>query len=306
MKNQLLDSELILNPDGSIYHLNLLPSQIAKTIITVGDPDRVAAVSKHFDKLDCKVQKREFVTHTGWIGNKRITVISTGIGTGNIDIVLNELDALFNIDLKEKRIKSDLTQLDIIRIGTSGYLNGAIPLDTFLVSEFAVGMDNLSLYYQFKRNAPEKHLKQSLRHYLKTKDTKLHKVPHVFQCSTELLNQLGKDMMHGITLTCPGFYGPQGRQMRARNKETNLLDYFVGFNDKNYGLNTAKKKYEWQITNFEMETAGIYGIASLLGHRAISFNALLANRAKGTFSSQPKQAVNQLIKLVLERIINGS
>jgi len=136
--------------------------------------------------LDCKVQKREFVTHTGWIGNKRITVISTGIGTGNIDIVLNELDALFNIDLKEKKIKSDLTQLDIIRIGTSGYLNGAIPLNTFLVSEFAVGMDNLS-----------------------TKDTKLHKVPHVFQCSTGLLNQLGKNIMQGITLTCPGFYGPQ-------------------------------------------------------------------------------------------------
>lgn len=300
--SKLLDSELILNPDGSLYHLNLLPEQVAKTIITVGDPDRVVSVSKHFDKLDYKIQKREFVTHTGWIGDKRITVISTGIGTGNIDIVFNELDALFNIDLKEKKVKSELTQLDFIRIGTSGCLKGDIPINTFLVSEFAVGMDNLLTYYQFKRNAPEKHLKQSLKHYLKNKETKINKVPYVFQGDTSLINRFGGEMIKGITLTCPGFYGPQGRQIRAKNKEANLLDHFVGFNQQNFGLTTAKKKYEWQITNFEMETAGIYGMANLLGHRAISFNALLANRATGKFSRKPKKVVDKLIRTVLEEI----
>ncbi len=300
--SKLLDSELILNPNGSIYHLNLLPEQVAQTIITVGDPDRVSAVSKHFDRLDCKIQKREFVTHTGWIGKKRLTVISTGIGTGNIDIVFNELDALFNIDLKEKKVKANLTQLDFIRIGTSGCLKGDIPLNTFLVSEFAVGMDNLLTYYQFKRNPPEKHLKQSLKYYLKNKETKINKVPYVFQGNPSLMHQLGNDMIKGIALTCPGFYGPQGRQLRANNKEANLLDHFVGFNQQNFGLTTAQKKYEWQITNFEMETAGIYGMANLLGHRAISFNALLANRATGEFSSQPKKVVDTLIKTVLEKI----
>jgi len=300
--SKLLDSELILNPDGSIYHLNLLPEQVAKTIITVGDPDRVVAVSKHFDKMDCKIQKREFVTHTGWIGKKRITVISTGIGTGNIDIVFNELDALFNIDLKEKRVKTKLTQLEFIRIGTSGCLKAAIPLNSFLVSEFAVGMDNLLTYYQFKRNVREKHLKQSLRHYLKNKDTKINKAPYVFQGDKKLSKRYGGAMLKGITLTCPGFYGPQGRQLRATNKEADLLDHFVGFNQQKFGLTTAQKKYDWQITNFEMETAGIYGMAKLLGHRAISFNALLANRATGQFSSQPKKVVNQLITTVLDSV----
>lgn len=300
--SKILDSELILNPDGSLYHLNLVPEQVAKTIITVGDPDRVASVSKYFDKVDYKIQKREFVTHTGWIGKKRITVISTGIGTGNIDIVFNELDALFNIDLKEKKVKSQLTQLDFIRIGTSGCLKGDIPIDSFLVSEFAVGMDNLLTYYQFKRNAPEKHLKQSLSHYLKNKETKINKVPYVFQGNYNLTQKLAGKMIQGITLTCPGFYGPQGRQLRANNKEANLLDHFVGFNQQNFSLRTAQKKYNWQITNFEMETAGIYGMANLLGHRAISFNALLANRATGKFSSQPKKSVNNLIKLVLDNV----
>ncbi len=295
----LLDSELILNPNGSIYHLNLLPEQVAETIITVGDPDRVNSVSKHFDKLDCKVQKREFVTHTGWIGNKRLTVISTGIGTGNIDIVVNELDALFNIDLKRKAIKEKLTQLQFIRIGTSGCLKKEIPINSFLVSEFAVGMDNLLTYYDFKRNAKEKNLKQTLRQFLKNRETKINKIPYVFEANKFLLNQLGKDFLKGITLTCPGFYGPQGRQLRARNKEAGLLDHFVAFNEANYQY----KKHNWQIINFEMETAGIYGMANLLGHQAISFNALLANRGSGAFSKKPKKVVKQLIEKVLEMIV---
>ena len=299
----LLDSELILNPDGSIYHLNLLPEQVAETIITVGDPDRVDSVSKHFDRLDCKVQKREFVTHTGWIGPKRLTVISTGIGTGNIDIVFNELDALFNIDLKRKTVKENLTSLKLIRIGTSGCLKKEIPINAFLVTEFAVGMDNLLSYYQLKRNVSEKKLKQTLRQFLKNRKTKINKVPYVFGANETLLHQLGKDFLKGITLTCPGFYGPQGRQLRASNKEANLLDHFAAFNQENYQFDHKKKKHHWQITNFEMETAGIYGMAKLLGHQAISFNALLANRATGAFSKTPKKTVNQLIEKVLEVVL---
>jgi len=302
---KLLNAELILNPDGSIYHLNLLPEQVAKTIITVGDPDRVDSISKHFDKLDYKVQKREFVTHTGWIGTKRLTVISTGIGTGNIDIVFNELDALFNIDLKRKVIKEDLTTLQFIRIGTSGCLKKEIPINAFLVSEFAVGMDNLLSYYHFKKTPSEKKLRQTLRQFLKNRATKINKVPYVFEANKPLLQQLGKDFLKGITLTCPGFYGPQGRQLRAINKEANLLDQFAAFNQENYQFTTKKdKKHNWQITNFEMETAGIYGMANLLGHQAISFNALLANRATGEFSKTPKKTVHQLIEKVLEQIIS--
>lgn len=300
----LLDSELILNPDGSVYHLNLLPEQVAETIITVGDPDRVDSVSKHFDRLDCKVQKREFVTHTGWIGKKRLTVISTGIGTGNIDIVFNELDALFNIDLKKKVIKKDLTKLQFIRIGTSGCLKKDIPIDAFLVSEFAVGMDNLLTYYAYKRNAKEKHLKQSLQQFLKSSTADLNRVPYVFGGHSKLIKKLGKDFLRGITLTCTGFYGPQGRQLRAQNKVANLLDHFVNFNQQQYQFPHKKKNYDWQITNFEMETAGIYGMAKLLGHQAISFNALLANRGTGEFSKTPKKTVDRLISEVLERLVS--
>lgn len=297
---KLLDAELILNPDGSVYHLNLLPEQVAETIITVGDPDRVQAISQHFDRLDCEVQKREFVTHTGWIGKKRLTVISTGIGTGNIDIVFNELDALFNIDLQKKVLKKDLKKLTFVRIGTSGCLKKEIPLDSFLVSELAVGMDNLLTYYQLKNNKKEKKLQQRLSQFLKPQKLK---IPYVVGANRPLIKTLGKDFSKGITLTCPGFYGPQGRQLRAQNKTKNLLDNFVNFNAANFHFQGRKNKYEYQITNFEMETAGIYGMAKLLGHQAISFNALLANRGSGTFSKNPKKTVDKLIVEVLERLV---
>lgn len=300
--DSLLNSELILNPDGSIYHLNLQPEQVATTIITVGDPDRVDAVSCHFDRIDCKIQKREFVTHTGWIGKKHLTVISTGIGTGNIDIVFNELDALFNIDLTNKVIKDQFTPLTFIRIGTSGCLKKELPLDAFLVSQFGVGMDNLLSYYQFESNKAEQHLKQTLNGFLQQNDTKINNIPDVFEANKTLIQQLGKDLLKGITLTCPGFYGPQGRQLRAKNKETNLLDYFSAFNDQQFEFQNNGTPYHWQITNFEMETAGIYGMANLLGHQAISFNALLANRGTGEFSKTPKHTVDRLIRLVLERL----
>ncbi len=291
-----------MNPNGSIYHLNLVPEQVAKTIITVGDPDRVRAVSKHFDKIDHQVQKREFITHTGWIGKKRLTVISTGIGTGNIDIVVNELDALFNIDLKNREIKEQITQLDFIRIGTSGCLVKTIPIGSFLVSSFAIGLDNLLNYYAFKKSKATKDLQQCLKNHLKTIKSKIRRIPYIFEGNPFLINSLGQELKQGITLTCPGFYGPQGRQIRAKNSVPGLLDHFLSFNQQNYFFEKKGKRLNWQISNFEMETASIYGMANLLGHRAISFNALLANRATGQFSKQPKKTVENLINLVLERL----
>jgi len=212
------------------------------------------------------------------------------------------LDALFNIDLKKKKVKPQLTKLDFIRIGTSGCLKGDIPIDSLLVSEFAVGMDNLLTYYQYKRKTAEKQLSQSLKKHLKAQKAAINKIPYVIKGNAALIKKLGGGFLKGITLTCPGFYGPQGRKLRANNKEANLLDHFDKFNQQNYTLSTPKKTYNWQITNFEMETAGIYGMANLLGHRAISFNALLANRATGKFSSQPKKTVNKLITQVLDNI----
>ncbi|MEM1122048.1 MAG: nucleoside phosphorylase [Bacteroidota bacterium] len=298
----ILDSELILNPDGSIYHLNLHPEQVAPTVITVGDPDRVAAVSKYFDKIDHQVQKREFVTHTGWIGKKRLTVISTGIGTGNIDIVFNELDALFNVDLASKTPKKTSSQLQFIRIGTSGCLKKNIPLDTFLVSEFAVGMDNLLTYYEYLPTIAEQNLQNRLQHFLKTTDEETLNIPYVCASNEALVNKLGRGFQKGITLTCPGFYGPQGRQLRARIKASKFLDYFVHFNQHNFQFQQKKNTFDWKITNFEMETAAIYGLANILGHQAISFNALLANRETGAFSKNPKETVDRLIVKVVELI----
>lgn len=286
-------SELILNPDGSIYHLHLLPEHIANTIITVGDPDRVAKVSKYFDRIDIKIQKREFVTHTGWLGTKRLSVISTGIGTDNIDIVLNELDALVNIDLKTKQIKEKLTALKIIRIGTSGCLQPDIPVDSFLVSTHGIGLDSLYHFYEAdrKETLENQELKSAFEKYLIPKKAGLPNTPYLCAGSTELLEQMGTGMYQGITLTCPGFYAPQGRTLRLPARFKNLLDIFQNFQYQDY-----------RCTNFEMETAGIYALAQLMGHHAISFNALLANRATGHFSPHPKKTTERLIQLVLERL----
>lgn len=273
-------SELILNPDGSVYHLNLQPEQIADTIITVGDPDRVAAVSKHFDDIEHRVAKREFHTHTGRIGQKRITVISTGIGTDNVDIVLNELDALVNVDLNTRTLRKEHRVLDIIRIGTSGCLQGDIPLDSLLVSSHGLGLDGLGLYY----DAPNSLLLDTIKERFS-----FPLPPYLVQGNEDLTQAIAKDFLRGITVTCAGFYAPQGRQIRAKSKMGDLLPALSDFSEK--GL---------KITNFEMETAGIYLLAHLLGHRAISCNALIANRVKGTFSREPKAIVEKLITSVLE------
>ncbi len=282
---KIAPSELILNADGSVYHLHLQAEQIATTIITVGDPDRVPMVSKHFDTLEIQVQKREFVTHTGFLNGKRLSVISTGIGTDNIDIVLNELDALVNIDLATRTIKPEHTSLDIIRIGTSGALQTSTAVDSYLATSFAVGLDGLLHFYASSPNTEEATLAKSLQ------ALSLPIRPYVAQGSEKLLNHLAKDLPKGITATCTGFYAPQGRQLRLKPVASNLLDQLQNFQYK-----------QQQFTNFEMETAGIYGLARLLGHHAISLNAILANRPQRTFSQHPKKTVERLIVQTLKRL----
>lgn len=283
----ILSSELVLNRDGSIYHLHLLPEHIADTIIFVGDPDRVGAVSRHFDNITHKVQKREFVTHTGYIGNKHLTVISTGIGTDNIDIVLNELDALVNIDFALRSTKAQLKSLTIVRLGTSGALQPDIPVDSLLASSIGVGFDNLMHYYKRELSPIEADLTQALG--ILENGTR----PYFAEADATLLQSIAADCAQGMTATCSGFYGPQGRRLRLQPAIPNLLDQLQAFNYKD----------NYRFTNLEMETSSIYALSRLLGHRALSLNAILANRARGEFSSNPQVVVDKLIEWALERII---
>jgi uridine phosphorylase len=286
---RISNAELILNADGSIYHLNLRPEDIAPTIITVGDPGRVERVSKYFDEVRIKKGKREFVCHTGRIGQRELSVLSTGIGPDNIDIVINELDALVNIDFETRAPKKEHTALNVIRIGTSGALRDDLPVDSFVSSAFGVGLDNMLSFYQYQPNMPEAELEDELKIFLKEKMD----LPfYVCAGSKELLNTVGADMHHGITLTAAGFYGPQGRQLRLQPRFTTermeqLGHFYFG---------------EVPITNFEMETAAIYGLCRMLGHRALSTNVILANRPAGQFSPDPKKSVEKLIQYVLKRL----
>ena len=292
----IAESELILNSDGSVYHLHLLPEQIADTIIVVGDPDRVAMVSKYFDEIEFKIQKREFVTHTGRIGKNRISVISSGIGTDNIDILMNELDALVNIDLKTRETKdgNEHKTLNIIRIGTSGCLKPEIELDSLLVSESAIGLDTLNCFYQFWQSKTENSITGNLQIKLdlpfqpycislKENDSK---------GSVKLQEQIAFDMIPGNTITCPGFYGPQGRKLRMEVRNETYMDILSQF----------KNRYLGGLTNFEMETSAYYAFSRMLGHNMISLNAIVANRATGQFSSNPEKTVDNLIRKVLERV----
>ncbi|GAA4278959.1 nucleoside phosphorylase [Aquimarina mytili] len=282
-------SELILNPDGSIYHLNLKPEHLARTIITVGDPDRVEQVTQHFDHIEYKIKKREFHTQTGSYKGQRITVISTGIGTDNIDIVFNELDALVNINLKTRETKKEHTALQIIRIGTSGAIQPNIPIDSFVVSEMAIGFDSLLHFYNSKHIQFQKISNALIKHL----DWDTNKsTPYVVESDQKLAKHMQSEITHkGVTVTNVGFYGPQGRVLR------------LPLQDKD--LNTKMGSFEFEnnrITNLEMETAGIYGMAKLLGHSAISMNAILANRSTGEFSQNPKAVVNRLIQYSLDKI----
>ena len=285
------ESELIINPDGSIYHLNLLPEDIANTIITVGDPDRVSHVTQHFDTIEVSKQKREFKAETGTYKGKRITVISTGIGTDNIDIVFNELDALVNIDFTSRTIKENHTSLDIVRIGTSGTLQNSIPVDSFLISELAVGFDSLLHFYD-SEHVQLKDISEALKEqtgWIKEKSD-----PYVVSFDENLGNKLKSDkVINGFTATNVGFYGPQSRKLRLAVQDTELNEKLA-----NFSYNGK------QLTNLEMETAGIYGLAKLLGHKAVSMNAILANRSTGEFSSNPEKIVNELIVYCLDKLVN--
>ncbi len=286
--NRIAETELILNADGSVYHLNLLPGDIAETIITVGDPERVSQVSRYFDHIELKKSKREFVTHTGTIRGKRITVISTGIGTDNIDIVMNELDALVNIDLETRLPKAQLQKLNIIRIGTSGAIQADIAIDSLLVSSAAFGMDTLMHYYEHPVSEHEIELLDNFKEALPNASNFL---PYVASADSWLISKLAIGLQQGITITAPGFYAPQSREIRAKAVYPNLMKSIQNFNSDGRC-----------ITNLEMETAGIYGIAAVLGHRAISFNVILANRPTKTFSKQPEQVMNNYIRQVLNKL----
>ncbi len=286
---QLSPSEFILNADNSIYHLNLLPEDIAPTVITVGDPDRVSEVSKHFDHIEIKKGKREFHTHTGTLNGKRITVMSTGIGTDNIDIVLNELDALVNIDFSTKKVKSKLTSLDIIRIGTSGSIHPDIPIDSFLMSEYAIGFDSLLQFYDSSHVQHHEIQKAFMDHtqWYTHKST-----PYVVAYDKALGSKLMSDeILLGFTATNVGFYGPQGRKLRLETQDNDLNGKLAAF-----------RFNELKITNLEMETSGIYGLAKLLGHKAVSMNCILANRSTGRFSNKPAESTEKLIQYTLQKI----
>ena len=283
---RIQESELIVNERGAIYHVNLLPEEMASTIITVGDPDRVKEVSKYFDKIEAQQQHREFISHTGTIGKKRLTVISTGIGPDNIDIVLNELDALANINLQNRTIKSTFTQLTIIRIGTSGSLQKEIPVDSFVAGTHGIGLDNLLHYYKLENNIEEMELNQ---HFINHTQLNGPIVPYIASASPSLLKHFVDDYVQGITVTCPGFYGPQGRVLRMPLSNPILIDQLTTFR---YGNRF--------ISNFEMETSAIYGLCKILGHQCLSVNAIVANRVTKQFSKNGGLAIDNLIKNTLQ------
>ena len=282
-------SELIINNRGAIYHVNCRPEEIATTIITVGDPDRVKEVSKFFDRIEFKNQHREFVTHTGFIGAKRLSVTSTGIGPDNIDIVMNELDALVNIDFNTRTIKENLTSLNIIRVGTCGSLQQEIPVDSFVSSTHGLGLDNLMNFYQHTSNEEEKQLLHSFNTH-----TQLHQgitSPYITGAGVSLLKEFVSGFHQGITVTCPGFYGPQGRVLRMGLTQPQLIDRLTTFS---FG--------QHRISNFEMETSAVYGMGKVLGHRCLSLSAVVANRITKEFSSDGGAAVENLIKKTLQII----
>jgi uridine phosphorylase len=285
-------SELILNPDGSVYHLNLKPEQIANDVIFVGDQNRVEKITQFFSHIEFSQQKREFKTQTGLFKGKRITVMSTGIGPDNIDIVLNELDALVNIDLETRKPKETLTSLNIVRIGTSGSLQADIPVDSFVMSKYGLGLDNMLRSYLIDKVSNPALEDAFMLHT--NWDIKKGR-PYVIPCSGKLETMIQSDRMHkGITATAGGFYGPQGRVLRLDIQDNELNSKMDNFNFN-----------EHRITNLEMETAAIYGLSALLGHNALSLNAIIANRASGTFSNDPYKAVDELIAYTLDKIASA-
>ncbi|MBL7704108.1 MAG: nucleoside phosphorylase [Taibaiella sp.] len=285
-------SELIITEKGCIYHLDLHPEEIAHTVITVGDPGRVATVSKYFDRIETQKAHREFVSHTGYIGNKRLSVVSTGIGPDNIDITLNELDALVNIDFNTRLPKTEHTSLEIVRMGTSGALQSDIPVDSLVVSTFGIGLDNLLHYYNYEENAEVAFLRNAFVQHTALENAAIR--PYMAEASIHLVNKFParEGYVHGITVTCPGFYAPQGRQLRLAPAFPQLIDALSGFNSGQH-----------RITNFEMETSAIYGLGKLLGHQCLSISTIVANRQNKTFSKDGAASVENLIKTSLELLV---
>lgn len=289
MSNIIPETELILNPNGSVYHLQLLPENIADNIIIVGDQGRVETVSSFFDTVDFKVQNREFITHTGSYKGKRVTVISSGIGTDNIDILMNELDALVNIDLKNRTVKAEKRSLNIVRIGTSGALQQDIPVDSFVFSAYGLGFDGLLNYYLDLPKANEDSISNAF--IKQTQWSEKLPFPYVIEASQSLSEKIGHDMIKGITATAPGFYGPQGRKLR-------LTPWVEDFNQQLTDFNYQ----QWCITNFEMETSALYGLGKLMGHQTATVCAIIANRVIKQYSKNYHIAVEKLILTVLERL----
>ena len=278
---QIPESELILHPDGSVFHLHLRPEQLGNIVFTVGDPDRVATVSRHLDQIDFKLQNREFITHTGWKNGHHVSVISTGMGTDNIEILMTELDALVNVDLQTRQVKEKKKSLQIIRIGTSGSLQEDLPTGTLLASEIAIGMDTLMAYY------PELSGPQDFGQAIQA-ELGLSFRPYQAAASTKLLGMLDASIQKGITLTCPGFYAPQGREVRLKPRFEQLIERLAALR--------VEGRY---LTNFEMETAGYYALGELLGHEVLSLNAILVNRPLKKFDSAGEATVSKAIQLAL-------
>ncbi|MFA6402622.1 MAG: nucleoside phosphorylase [Salinivirgaceae bacterium] len=283
------ESELIINHDGSIFHLHLKPEDIADTIILVGDQDRVEVVSSFFDTIEIKKQNREFITHTGTYNGKRISVVSTGIGTDNIDIVINELDALVNIDLTTRFEKPEKKKLNLIRIGTSGALQEDIPVDTPVISEIAIGFDGLLNFYADRNKITHNEMEASFKQHLQWNPQLT--APYFVDCSNSLLNKIGFDMRKGITISAPGFYGPQGRVLRLPIQDALINDKISSFSTQ--GL---------KITNYEMECSAIYGLSKLMGHDAVTVCCIIANRMRKEFSNDYKPVIKDLILKVLQRV----
>lgn len=295
MASKLSNSELVLNPDGSIYHCNIKPEELADTIILVGDPGRVPKVSQYFDSVEVTSQKREIVTHTGTLNGKRLTVISTGMGTDNIDIVLNELDALANIDLVNKKIKSTPTRLTFVRLGTSGSLQSDIPVDTMVASSKGLGFDGLMSFYANTENFYTNEIAEAFTS--QTNWNKKRAAPYVVDGSQELLDLMCENsaVRAGITATAIGFYGPQGRILRLDLDDEKMNEKLNRFEYKNH-----------RITNFEMETSAIYGLSQLMDHRALSLNTIVANRYAGTFSKDPYSSIDKMIQYALEKLTSSN
>lgn len=283
MQQPIGASELIINPRGAVYHLDLRPEELADTIITVGDPDRVAHVSQYFDHIEHRSAHREFITHTGFIGSKRISVMSTGIGPDNIDIALNEVDALVNIDFESRCINDNKKSVSVIRLGTCGSLQGEVGVDQLVAGTHGLGVDNLLHFYQPNNNPEELAILAAFEQH--TNIQAHHIKPYISSASAGLLKHFTEGYNHGITVTCPGFYGPQGRILRLPLKMPNLVDQMTSFRFGNH-----------HIANFEMETSAIYGLCNLLGHQCLSINVIVANRVKKEFSKDGAKAIDHMIQ----------